>query len=165
MNPGQLVGTWRLHRDIEDRRGQNLTATGSATFTWEADGRLRWHESGTMHHVGADLPFHRTMFLVPPQGPTAGPAQTWHVTFEDGRFFHPWPAAAPAAAAAGAGAQGAARAQAANASSGSEVVHVCAPDLYQGEFLELAGQHAWSLRWRVTGPRKDYVMTTSYTRP
>lgn len=166
MDPLQLVGTWRLQRQIEDHRGEDVTVTGLAEFTAEADGRIRWHESGTMHHVRTDLPFTRTMFLVPDhgpdqdhsqgQGPTARLAAAWHVTFEDGRYFHPWPGAT--AAGGGVGAEGG------PTSSGMDVVHVCTPDLYRGEFSERSSGRTWTLIWRVTGPRKDYVMSTDYTR-
>jgi hypothetical protein len=45
-----------------------------------------------------------------------------------------------------------------------DVVHVCTPDLYRGTFVTAPSEDEWTLRWQVTGPRKDYVMTTRYTR-
>ncbi|AWB93090.1 hypothetical protein C3E78_13225 [Aeromicrobium chenweiae] len=62
----------------------------------------------------------------------------WFVTFEDGRDFHPW---AP----------------------GDEVVHPCAPDTYVGR-VEVVDPDRWDVRWDVTGPAKDYTMTTVLTR-
>jgi hypothetical protein len=62
----------------------------------------------------------------------------WWVRFDDGRDFHPW-------------------------SPGEEVVHPCAPDTYRG--LVTGTAHAWQVRWEVSGPRKDYTMTTRLTRP
>lgn len=62
----------------------------------------------------------------------------WFVTFEDGRDFHPW---AP----------------------GDEVVHPCAPDTYVGR-VEVVDPDRWHVRWDVTGPAKDYTMTTALTR-
>lgn len=62
----------------------------------------------------------------------------WFVTFEDGRDFHPW---AP----------------------GSEVVHPCAADTYVGR-IELVDPDRWTVEWHVTGPAKDYTMSSSLTR-
>ncbi|SHI90309.1 DUF6314 family protein [Wenxinia saemankumensis] len=43
------------------------------------------------------------------------------------------------------------------------VRHDCAPDLYLGAYrFELPA--LWRLDWRVTGPRKDYRMTSTYRR-
>ncbi|PRY95397.1 hypothetical protein BCF33_1016 [Hasllibacter halocynthiae] len=48
---------------------------------------------------------------------------------------------------------------------GGEGVHGCPPDLYRVR-LDLSGLPSdWSAEWRVTGPRKDYVMATRYVRP
>jgi hypothetical protein len=62
----------------------------------------------------------------------------WWVTFDDGRDFHPW---AP----------------------GDEVVHPCAPDTYVGR-IDADGTDRWTVEWRVSGPAKDYTMTTTLTR-
>lgn len=62
----------------------------------------------------------------------------WFVTFEDGRDFHPW---AP----------------------GAEVVHPCAADTYVGRIESLSADE-WTVQWQVTGPAKDYTMTSTLTR-
>ena len=62
----------------------------------------------------------------------------WFVTFEDGRDFHPW-------------------------EPGHRVEHPCAPDHYVGLVEAVAGG-AWGVTWRVTGPKKDYTMTSRLTR-
>jgi hypothetical protein len=61
----------------------------------------------------------------------------WWVRFEDGRDFHPW-------------------------RPGRTVVHDCAPDLYRGSVT--GDLTAWSVRWEVHGPRKDYAMLTRLSR-
>ncbi|GAB4085794.1 hypothetical protein GCM10028784_24240 [Myceligenerans cantabricum] len=64
----------------------------------------------------------------------------WRVTFEDGRDFHSW--------------------------TGGEVEHPCGRDLYDGHIDTPADADApWTVRWRVTGPTKDYTMTSRYARP
>ena len=66
------------------------------------------------------------------------PADGWWVRFDDERDFHPW-------------------------SPGEPVVHPCAPDTYRGVVTGTAD--SWTVVWEVTGPRKDYTMTTRLTRP
>jgi hypothetical protein len=61
----------------------------------------------------------------------------WWVRFEDGTDFHPW-------------------------SPGEPVTHPCSPDTYVG--LVDGVEDRWVVRWDVTGPRKDYTMTTELTR-
>lgn len=62
----------------------------------------------------------------------------WFVTFEDGRDFHPW-------------------------RPGTSVEHVCAPDLYVGT-VGRASTDRWTVQWHVTGPHKDYTMTSVLSR-
>lgn len=64
-------------------------------------------------------------------------ATGWFVTFEDGRDFHPW-------------------------EPGEEVVHPCAADTYVGR-IELVDPDTWTVEWNVTGPAKDYTMTSRLT--
>lgn len=59
--------------------------------------------------------------------------------FADGRFFHRFALARP------------------------EAEHPCGPDLYRVRY-DFAAWPFWRAEWRVTGPRKDYVMTTDYRR-
>lgn len=62
----------------------------------------------------------------------------WWVTFEDGRDFHPW-------------------------SVGPSVVHPCGADTYEGR-IQVDSPDAWTVVWVVSGPAKDYTMTTRLTR-
>lgn len=39
--------------------------------------------------------------------------------------------------------------------------HDCAPDIYRVSY-DFAGWPEWRAEWRVSGPRKDYVMTSAY---
>lgn len=61
----------------------------------------------------------------------------WWVRFDDGRDFHPW-------------------------SPGEEVVHDCDPDTYRGRVSGTT--YEWTIVWVVTGPAKDYTMTTVLSR-
>jgi hypothetical protein len=65
-------------------------------------------------------------------------AEDLDVRFEDGRFFHRVPPL------------------------GGPVSHLCPPDHYAGVY-QFAGWPDWEVRWRVSGPRKAYVMVSRYT--
>lgn len=160
MRPLDLPGTWTFERRVQDRRGADFTVAGTAEFTVLVDGRIRWHESGTMTLNGEDHPVHRTLFLAPLSGTGSDSfaASDWKVTFEDGRFFHPWPAED-----AGAGQSGRDTGEKPTLASAKTVVHVCTPDLYRGEFLDVVPHEKWTLVWNVSGPRKDYTMRTRYS--
>ena len=69
----------------------------------------------------------------------AADAAWLEVRFEDGRPFHtvPLDVARP------------------------EAAHDCAPDVYRVAY-DFADWPRWRAVWRVTGPRKDYVMTSDY---
>jgi len=57
----------------------------------------------------------------------------WWVRFEDDRDFHPW-------------------------KPGEPVVHPCGADTYRG--LVQGTPDLWTVEWAVSGPAKDYLMTT-----
>jgi len=60
------------------------------------------------------------------------------VLFDDGRAFH-------------------------RIDGSAEAAHWCDPDQYDVTY-EFSGWPEWSSRWRVKGPRKDYVMVSEYYR-
>lgn len=101
--PLDLLGRWSLERDIDDRYAAvRLRVTGTAVLEQREDGRVRWHEEGTLERPGsAPAAVHRTLLVVPDTD------DAWQVTFDDGRPFHPW-------------------------SPGVAVDHPCADDLYRG---------------------------------
>ncbi|MEM7631273.1 MAG: DUF6314 family protein [Pseudomonadota bacterium] len=61
------------------------------------------------------------------------------VYFDDGRFFHHVPPA------------------------GGDTGHWCDPDQYDGHY-DFSGWPAFTVSWRVTGPRKAYRMRSRYVR-
>jgi hypothetical protein len=66
------------------------------------------------------------------------PAGAWQVLFSDGRPFHDW-------------------------RPGAVVAHDCAPDDYRG-LIARSPDGGWTMRWAASGPEKDYVIDTAYTR-
>ena len=147
LDPHALVGEWNFERTIVDRRADVTKRVAGTTTIEGADGsRLRWYESGTLFDGDLELPVYRTLFIERHAG-------DWAVTFEDGREFHDW---AP----------------------GDDVEHLCGADIYRGRIdidididIDIAieeaaadSQASWSVEWTVTGPSKDYTMTTHLTR-
>ena len=46
---------------------------------------------------------------------------------------------------------------------GQEITHICPPDTYRGHY-DFTTWPQFRLTWRVTGPRKDYVSVTCFSR-
>jgi len=84
VSPLDLLGTWTLTREIEDRWGGEARAVrGSATLTRVDEDHVRWGETGTMTWAGHAVPVSRTLDVV-------RRGEAWWVLFADGRDFHPW---------------------------------------------------------------------------
>ena len=62
------------------------------------------------------------------------------VYFDDDRFFHTVP------------------------SEGGGAEHWCDPDRYMVTY-DFAKWPVWRVKWRVIGPKKNYIMTSDYKRP
>jgi hypothetical protein len=97
--PAWLIGEWSIERDIDDGRG---AFDGTATFTEQPDGAVRWSEDGTMRLDAFTGPVTRVLFL--------HPAAPWEVRFDDGNLFHPLDLS----------------------EGRCEVEHLCGPDVYRG---------------------------------
>lgn len=147
-----FAGRWRIARRIKDALGPDAQFDGEANFAREG-AALLLTEAGQMR-IGAQS-FAATRRYLWRQG--AG--SVIDVLFDDGRYFHSFDAAMPEPAAH----------------------HDCPPDVYDVGYdftglSDAAGPTGlsgltgsapapqWHARWRVTGPRKDYVMTSTYTR-
>ncbi len=100
-----------------------------------AEGGLSYREAGDLAFADVRGPAERA-YRFRFSGP--GRAQ---VLFADGRFFH-----------------------ALDLSSGADSVeYLCGDDLYRGHYV-LEDAQRWTLRWRVTSPRKDLLLATRYLR-
>ncbi len=133
-----FAGLWRITRRIEDRlAGGEGRLTGTARFEPDPGGDgLVAIEEGTLVLGGAPPMAATRRYLWREEVPGA-----ITVRFADGRFFHSF---APGAAA-------------------PEARHDCAPDLYRVRY-DFSAWPDWRAEWRVTGPRKDYTMTTDFRR-
>jgi hypothetical protein len=131
--PTDLLGTWALSREVDDRlAGETRQVDGTATLTQLADDHVRWSEEGTMRWTGHEVPVERTLDV---RREVTG---DWVVHFSDGRVFHPW-------------------------TVGEQVDHPCSPDHYRGRIDVAPDGRSWTVTWHSTGPAKDYVLRTRHT--
>ncbi len=130
-----FAGSWRIDRVIRDAAlGQVGRLTGRATFEADAHG-LIYEEAGDLRY-GSGAPMRaQRRYLWRQEAPGR-----IAVFYEDGRAFH--------AFALG---------------SSAEARHECPPDLYQVVY-DFSRWPEWRAVWTVTGPRKDYVSETIFTR-
>ncbi|WP_051831703.1 DUF6314 family protein [Streptomyces violens] len=130
-----LAGAWSVQRELYDG-GRTGSFTGRAEFR-VGDGDDGWlHlEKGVVEWGGVTRDASRTLRML------ALPDGTAEVLFGDGRPFHAldlrrgrWTA-----------------------------VHQCAADRYEGTFTVLSPDE-WHLRWAVSGPAKDQLLSSVYRR-
>lgn len=127
-------GRWQVRREIEDARAGTAARFEGEAVLTPDDAGLVYEESGTL--------------ILPGQVPMAATRRyLWQAVgadialfFEDGRPFH---VIAPEAQ--------------------PEDHHDCPPDSYDVRY-DFRSWPVWVARWRVTGPRKDYVSVTEYRR-
>ncbi|MGJ8622196.1 MAG: DUF6314 family protein [Yoonia sp.] len=129
-------GEWSIKRQIVDHlAGQDGTLVGQAVLTQTDPDQLDYAEAGTLTlATGAQMTAVRRYLWTFGRDCVA-------VCFDDGRPFHSF---VPDGHAAG-------------------TDHPCGADFYQVRY-DFTRWPAWSAVWTVTGPRKDYVMTTHYAR-
>lgn len=133
-----LLGLWRIDRRIADARGPDAIFSGTARFCESAAGAdiLLMEETGHIT-IGTTTPL------------LAERRYKWcfrtatqvDVLFSDDRPFHSIDLAAQSPRAR----------------------HDCAPDLYLVEY-SFETHDIWHSVWTVTGPRKNYVMTSTMRR-
>lgn len=128
-----FAGAWSFDRTIQDRRaGHTASVGGTAVFEPNAAG-LRYVETGTLHLPNAaPLEARQVHFW-------RAAEDGIEVCFSDGRAFHRIDPATDA----------------------PRACHDCAPDLYRVAY-DFSGWPRWDCVWEVTGPRKNYRMTTQY---
>lgn len=130
-----FAGDWLVSRRISDHlAAQSGSFTGRAGFR-PVGGVLHYHETG-MLTLGAQAPLRAERRYVWRQ--EAGRIVVEH---SDGRAFHAF----------------------ALDGGQAEAVHWCDPDHYRVHY-DVSHWPEWTAEWRVSGPRKDYVMHTVYRR-
>ncbi len=128
-----LEGRWSLSRRIVHADGSENALEGVTTFRRTGEGLIQ-DEEGELSGPGLPRPVRAVRRYLWRQD-----GDRLECLFEDGRPFHTLP----------------------SGSACPEAVHLCDPDRYEVayDFTEFP---LWHSVWRVVGPRKDYVMTSSY---
>lgn len=130
-----LTGRWRIKRAITDRKGPNGVFSGCARFEAAGPDVLDYVEEGTLSLSDMAMKATRRYRWHTPSPLTA------EVYFDDGRFFHSIQLRKGCA----------------------ETRHFCAPDTYHVGYF-FTGKDCWTQQWCVSGPRKDYVSDTVFSR-
>lgn len=130
-----FVGRWQITRRIEDAAaGQTGHFEGAAVFEPNGPELLRYTETGQLRLGQGPMMQASRVYLWRFDGPQVT------VMFEDGRPFHAF------------------------ALSGvAEADHWCDPDTYRVAY-DFSLWPVWRAVWTVQGPRKDYVMDSTYAR-
>jgi hypothetical protein len=129
---GDFVGCWRIDRRIEDALGANGHFTGMATISPGTKTACNYRETGTLRLGETSFEAERRYRW------TETSPGLLSIFFDDGRFFHSF-----------------------SLSPNVDATHDCPPDWYEVQY-DFASWPSWTARWRVTGPRKDYVMESRY---
>lgn len=133
-DPRTLLGRWSLDRLIQDRYAGQDLRVIGTT-------ELTLEQDGRIRWFDAGT-LRRGNTTTPVQRTSylVRDGADWQVTFEDGSPFHPW-------------------------QPGNDVEHPCAADLYRGRVdLSVVERGHWYVLWTVSGPEKDYSMTSEMTR-
>lgn len=129
-------GRWRIDRTIADHL---LCRTGR----FEGEARFAPSGAGLLYDEYGVLQFPGEAPLQAERRYLWRPAPSGiDVLFEDGRPFHTIELAAQRPAA----------------------THFCDPDTYEVQY-DFVAWPRWEALWRVSGPRKDYEMRSTYVRP
>lgn len=128
-------GDWRFERVIADPDGRETgRVEGLLSFT-PGEGGLVAVEQGEMQLAGAAPMRAERRNIWRAEGDMIA------VFFGDGRPFHSFDPAQVR----------------------PEALHDCPPDIYRVRY-DFSAFPLWISHWRVTGPRKDYQMTTRHLR-
>ena len=130
-----LRGTWAFDRAIEGHGSMKGTAHFCSAFPETLD----YDESGIHAAKGGAVDFYQSYMYVRQDGDIL-------VTFKDGRPFH----------------RLAFHRSPENLLTAT-AVHLCGDDVYSGQYV-FRDNDNFSLCWDVKGPRKDYMIETTYIR-
>jgi hypothetical protein len=132
----RLRGNWAFDRSVD---GRNLMQ-GSASFSDVADGSLAYHEQGLMRLEGGAFQAERRYVY-------AGKPDGFAVFFAETplRLFHEI------------------RLEMTSGNMAGGASHLCSADLYRSDYAFLP-DGTFMVRHEVKGPKKDYVLTTSFMR-
>ncbi|MFC3300193.1 hypothetical protein FJV46_02810 [Arthrobacter agilis] len=133
---GFLAGSWTAQRRLLDRAaGVAGTFAGTTTFTPDHEEGLQWAEQGTVRWPSFEGPASRSYRVLRTTGAAI------EVRFEDGRVLCCLDLT----------------------TGGARDEHACDPDTYRVDFAVRSSDRI-EYCWDVTGPAKDFLLTTTLTR-
>ncbi len=127
-------GGWQLTRDINDRRAGQRGSFVGTAEFTPTSVGFDYNEKGTLQ-MGDGPSFGATRRYIWELGDGE-----MRVSFGDGRAFHSF-----------------------SLTDQPQADHLCGDDMYRVGY-DFSGWPDWTARWDVAGPRKDYTMTSRYTR-
>lgn len=132
ITPFDFVGDWSIKRTIEDAKSNS-----TASFVGKAqivEGHKEWvySEQGELALATGAQFFAERKYFWHPN------ETGFDVFFEDKRFFHSF-----------------------ELGSAAQAQHWCDPDQYEVAY-EFQQWPIWKSTWQVTGPRKNYVMSSQF---
>lgn len=130
-----LEGRWKLSRVIEHAQGTVDYLEGTTTFH-RAGQQMIQDEEGLLSQDSVAMPLKATRRYLWSQV-----RNRLECAFDDGRPFHTVPLG----------------------TATPETVFLCPPDRYAVSYM-FDSRNSWTATWKVSGPRKDYTMTSTYTR-
>lgn len=132
----RFAGAWQIMRRITDNLGQQGGRfVGQAVLEPDAQGGLIYDETGQLHlSSGPVLTAQRRYLWGFEDGRVV-------MRFADGRPFHDF----------------------APKGQSGDIRHLCGDDIYDVRY-DFTRFPSWTARWQVTGPRKDYVSFSTYSR-
>jgi hypothetical protein len=133
-NLGDFIGTYDLTRTIDDRRAGAVSRFEGSATLSVEGARAIYRETGALIMSGQRFEAERA-YLWDHVGPMI------RVAFDDGRPFHDFDPVR----------------------GGLASEHLCGDDIYRGGY-DVSDWPNWTVRWDVSGPRKDYTSVTLCTR-
>lgn len=138
--------SYRVPTQLSDFEGgwqlsRNIVQRNGDTYTFKGEAKfvrrhliLLYQEDGLVSAPNGHVMPAQRQYIWQQSSPSK-----FDMLFDDGRYFHSFSADEPCAK------------------------HVCGDDLYRVNY-HFSKWPAWSSKWQVKGPRKDYEMLSYYTR-
>ncbi|MEM9580779.1 MAG: DUF6314 family protein [Pseudomonadota bacterium] len=134
MQHADFLGSWQIDRQIDDHLTGETARFEGKAVITAAQGAWRFDEAGTLRLANGAVMTAERRYLWMPV------EQGFAIQFDDGRAFH-------------------------NLRFGQDCTadHWCDPDQYDVSY-DFAAWPVWRSVWRVNGPRKDYTLTSDFTK-
>ena len=134
MYHSDIIGEWKITRYIKDKFCQKKFELLGIATFKDKDGIYHYNESGILKSDSFQSKAHQDYIWVIKP-------DGWKINFSDGSHFH----------------------DLVLENKEQHVYHKCVNDIYNGEFV-LNLPNEFEVKWKVSGPQKDYVSHTYYNK-